>query len=955
MRGFADVTAQTTDGTIRGDIRDQDLALMPGVTVTARCAAGPVPVVALSDAAGRYRLLNLAPGTCTVTAQRPGFTKEARENIVVRAGLNVSLHFVMTVGHMAETVTVRAETPLLETSRAGQAVNASGELLQSLPLAARKHWSDFLKLAPGTVSTDTTGDQATLYFVHGAGSVSGSTTVDGADISSAVNPWTGYVALPDDTIADVQIRTGGLDASAPLGMGAAANVVTKSGTNQYRGSATWAYTSRSWMSTNTPGAGTSQTMTVNQPEAALGGPLQRDRWWFFGAYRRRLGTLGLSRPAGQIADMKAFVPTFEPFDNAIKANIVFAKITGQLGPTHQISGFYNYDATSSGKDTPLNTGSFTKVVIGGHATSTRVTSGWSNWLTSRLGFSWNDKGSMRSLVRGNVQEPSRPVWAQKVLSNGRLMGQTQLATLDNSMSETQSPYTKWTITGDATIYRTGWLGSHEVQVGAFLQPSMHRRDSIEYANGGVALEELVLRSPANPSSGTVPFHRRVYAAPRGVLAEGHFSDNAVYVQDLWRVSSRMTIALGLRADRIGRTDDLFGVELQRSVEVAPRVGVTYLLTGDERNAVRVSFMRLHDSANINQLSASGAGSQGAGAQTVGFVDAYDMDLDGTFELELPTPAASKANPNRVMDPRYHQPYLDEWAAGYRRQLPGQATLDVGFIHRDFRDRTALVEQNGIYDGVRFAGYRNENQQEIFLVTNNRWNWPVYNALEIVAAKRTRRLEILGSYTRVWSHLAGTWQPNDPASFIQPDAFAYGRGLLINDNRSSSLNNAYGTGLESPWSGPEWMEHVANVSGVYHGPWGIVVGSTYSVLSGWSSGPILVRIPAADPQFGPSRVVLSNGTAVSNPLATTFRFLFPTRGEGQFMLPPRHYLNLRLGREFRLRGGTRFEVDLDMFNLPNLAGFQGFLPAAHVYNTANYGKGGNVQPPRTVQLGLRFSF
>ena len=174
-------------------------------------------------------------------------------------------------------------------------------------------------------------------------------------------------------------------------MGAALNVSMKSGTNRYRGSATWAYTPKTWVSDNTPGAATSQTMTVNQPEAALGGPLQRNRWWFYASYRRRLGSLGLSRPADQIADMKALVSGFEPFDNEIDGHIAFAKITGQIRPTQQLSGFYNHDATSTEKDTAFNTGKFTRVVTGGHAISTRLASAWSSGLMSRLGFSWNDK------------------------------------------------------------------------------------------------------------------------------------------------------------------------------------------------------------------------------------------------------------------------------------------------------------------------------------------------------------------------------------------------------------------------------------------------------------------------------------------------------------------------------------------------------------------------------------
>ena len=341
LSGAAEIVAQPTEGSIRGDIRDAQGSFLSEVRVTATSAEGSVPVVAISDAEGTYRLLNLAPGSYTVSAEIRGFTKAARQNVVVQAGLNLTIHFVMALGAVEQTVTVTGETALLETSSAGVSVNVSGELQRSLPLAARKHWSEFLRLVPGTVSIDTTSDQASVFFVHGAGGVSGSTMVDGADISSAVNPWTGYVAFPEDTVADVQIRTSGLDASAPLGMGAAANVVIKSGTNRYHGSATWAYTPKRWVSNNTPDAATSQTMTVNQPEGALGGPLLRDSWWFYGSYRRRLGTLGLSRPADQIQDMKALVPDFESFDNRIDAHILLAKITGQISPTQQLSGFYN--------------------------------------------------------------------------------------------------------------------------------------------------------------------------------------------------------------------------------------------------------------------------------------------------------------------------------------------------------------------------------------------------------------------------------------------------------------------------------------------------------------------------------------------------------------------------------------------------------------------------------------
>jgi hypothetical protein len=95
--------------------------------------------------------------------------------------------------------------------------------------------------------------------------------------------------------------------------------------------------------------------------------------------------------------------------------------------------------------------------------------------------------------------------------------------------------------------------------------------------------------------------------------------------------------------------------------------------------------------------------------------------------------------------------------------------------------------------------------------------------------------------------------------------------------------------------------------------------------------------------------------VSNPLATTIRFAAPTRGDDQFVLPATHYLNVRVGRKFAFSEGRALTVNLDLMNLMNLDGFQGFLSGANQLFSANYGKGGQVQIPRTAQLGIGFTF
>jgi Carboxypeptidase regulatory-like domain/TonB dependent receptor len=948
----AGAAAQTTDGSIRGYVRDEQGGVLPGVSITATSPAAATPYTAVTDQEGYYRLLNLPPGEYTIASELQGFAKVVRTNILVRAGLNLGVDLVMKVGALEETITVQGETPLLETSKGGQSVNVSGEMQKSLPLTARQHWSEFLNLTPGAVSADsTTNPSASTYYVHGAGIVSFSTLIDGADMSSAVNPWQAYISMAGDTVSDVQIKTGGMDASTPLGFGAAVSTVTQSGTNRFKGSASFAYTPKAWISENQPG-GSSQTMSVTQPEGALGGPIAKNRAWFYGSYRRRSGTLGISRAAADVSTLQALVPSFQPFDNEINANILFVKVTADVNAAHRVSSFYSYDATPYNQNTAFAAGHFNRVVLGGHGYAARLDSKWTDWLTSQLAFSWNNKAVTRDLL--NPGAISQPVFRSAILSAGQLVGTGQFGTLGNDDSATQSPYTKWTITNDWTAYRVGWLGSHEVQFGTSLQPHMTRKDTIAYANAGFAEEDLVLRDPNNPAAGAIPFKRIIYDVPSGIGEQGHFADNAVYVQDAWRPTSRLTVNAGVRVDHVTRDDDLFGVRVQSSTEVGPRAGLNYLLTSDAHNTVRFSFARVHDSVTVNHQTANGAGNFSAGDRTVptiGLTTLYDLNRDGTFETTFITPAASKSTPNRIIDPAYHQPYVDEWTGGYRRQMPGQASIDVGYIHRTFRDRTALVEQNGIYDGSVFRGYRNEALNDIFLLTSNIWNRPVYDALEFVATKNTRRFRALGSYTRTWSRLDGTWQPNDPASFIQPTTFSQSLGLASNDNRGASLNNGYNAGTGAP----EWVQHVARISGSYTAPWDIDLAVSYTLQNGRWSGPILTRLTAPDPRFGPTTVTLSNGRVVSNPLATTIRFSGATRDDGQFVLPATHYLNLRLGRGFALSGGRRLTVSLDFLNVVNAAGFQGFLTGANQLFSANYGKGGQVQIPRTEQLNIAFRF
>src|SRR6185295_15104225 len=310
------------------------------------------------------------------------------------------------------------------------------------------------------------------------------------------------------------------------------------------------------------------------------------------------------------------------------------------------------------------------------------------------------------------------------------------------------PADKLTLAADATWYRDSRAGSHEVQTGIYFQPRLHERTTLHYANSGFALEEVVLRDAANPAAGFVPFHRQVYDQVDVPLRWADSHDYAAYLQDAWRPAPRLTVNVGVRVDVIGRKDSAFNVETQSSTEIGPRFGVNYLLARDGRRAIRGSWTRAADV--LAQTT------QAAGSNLSGVRDLYDTDLHRTFETSLFTPGVSAQSTERVLDDARNQPHTNEWIVGYRQQLPGQVSVDASVLRREFRDRTALVEINGIYDGGAFKGYRNESFNDIYKITNNVWNWPVFTFFELQATKQTERFQAIAGYTHQWRHLAGTF-------------------------------------------------------------------------------------------------------------------------------------------------------------------------------------------------------
>jgi hypothetical protein len=578
----------------------------------------------------------------------------------------------------------------------------------------------------------------------------------------------------------------------------------------------------------------------------------------------------------------------------------------------------------------------------------RVSSVWSSRFMTRLAASYNDK--RRDNLRPDIEMPFQPVYQSTFLSAGLPTGNGLLVNRGSVTTAQQlQPNSKLTLSADATVLADA-AGVHELQFGLYAQPRTTIARTVAYLNGGFIQEDSVLRRPDDYTSGVVPFHRVIMDGTDLAAARVQGQDYAVYVQDAWRPMSRLTVSVGVRVDRVIWRDRLFDVVSVRSTEVGPRAGVNYALTDAAHDVVRAHWARVHD--RPTQVSTA------VGAVALGRRDLYDGDLDGTFETVLTTPSIFALTAGRTFDPKLHVPFVDEWGAGYTRQLPGRLFAGVDVVRREYLDRPALVETNGVYQGSRFVGYRDEAFNATYLVTNNRWNRPVYTSAEVSVTKRTARVQAIGSYVRQWRHMGGTWQPNDPASFIQPSAFANDRGLgsasgvLSTPVDANSLSGTHMT-QRSTASG-QWQDHAARAGVTIRAPLSILVSSSYTFQSGVWSGPIVTRLAAADPTYGPASVTLSNGRVVSNPLAITIRFAYPTRGEGQLETPAYHALNMRLGRRFALRG-VKLDAALDLFNVTNHGADLSFQSGANQQYNPLFGLTTFRQLPRSAQVYVRAAF
>ena len=971
--------AQTgTQGSLRGYVKDAQGGALPGVTVTATSPELIRPATAATDGEGYYRLINLPPGTYVVTAELAGFSTFRREGILLRAGATFAVDIELPLGTLQETITVSGDSPMLEVSKPSNVLNIDGEFQRQMPIQARRNWSDFLELTPGVISRgfdDGSGRQ--VYFGHGTEHFAHVIQLEGMIASNYHDAQVTYVGMGTDMMGDVQVKTGGVDASAPMGVGMVINVTTKSGGNRFSGSGAFQYQPFNWNGNNVdncttfvtcrPGSGgTPTTAYVKQFDASFGGPIRKDGVWFFGSIRRAESASGISRTAVEAQRLAQFFPDRPLFNNESDSWQPYLKVSAKASNNHELYGYYQNDRLNLDGNREYNYEPIMVQSTGGPLYGGKMTSIWGDTLTTTLTVSHNRKGgnTADTFADLGLSGPQIVIHELATPTGPRLVGNGRILEGGNLQSYQLQPAAQTMIRFDLTWFKDqAFAGSHEFQTGLFAAPNSKYDQQTNYVNDGFVLEERRMRVPGNPAAGLIPF-RRTYQSPTSLLTRAARDRNiGFYVQDNWRPTDRLTANIGVRFDYVRRYDEVFNITRQESWSVGPRFGFSYLVTRDAKNVLRGSYVRVHE-----QMMGRDAVTIFGANEAAGQRDEYDFDGDGTFESVVPTPARSASIAASEFDPNLHQPYVDEFIVGFRKQFPGQLSVDASWMKRSYQDMYARVDINGRYPSgpnQPFGGFGlvDPNRGIVFQQTNNSWSTLEWQALEITIAKNlSRNIQAMAGINRQWQEFGGTWNPTDPARFVQPNAFASDKLLYMprGNNEENSLPIVTGTTVHT--YGPTWQKYSMRFGGTYRAPFDVVMAASYTILAGPWSGPLVDQLPTGDPRlaaFGPATVVLANGTTQPNPLATRMRFVgdtprgtFPdsiTRGDGQYQAPAIKTLGLKIGKEVKLPGGVGVEVAGNIFNVLNDGNYTQYnYSGANERFNPNYLQLRNQQPARAFQ-------
>jgi hypothetical protein len=288
------VWAQASTGSIAGTVRDASGGVLPGVTIEASSPALIEKVrTVVTDDRGEYRIVELRPGTYTVTFTLPGFVVVRREGLELTTSFTATVNAEMSVGGLEETITVSGESPVVDLSSARQQTTVSRDTLDAIPTT--KRLGQYASIIPGAVNQNTsqqdvggTAGEGGTFAIHGGRVGDQSTNIGGNPVNMLNND---VVSVNSQIVQEVVVETSATSAEAATG-GVQVNVIPREGGNQFSGTFSGSWTGPDLAADNlnddlikrglTSGASIKNFMDVG---GGFGGPIKRDKLWFFVADR----------------------------------------------------------------------------------------------------------------------------------------------------------------------------------------------------------------------------------------------------------------------------------------------------------------------------------------------------------------------------------------------------------------------------------------------------------------------------------------------------------------------------------------------------------------------------------------------------------------------------------------------------------------------------------------------
>ncbi len=919
----AALRAQTT-GSLAGRVTDPSGGVLPGASVEAKSPSLQGVRSTAADTTGVYRLSLLPPGTYSVTFTLSGFTSRTVDGVRVGLDKDTVLDATMALATMKEAVTIIAEAPVVDTTTTTLGQNLDERAIQTLP--SGRNYSSVVQVTPG-VSSDANPDnrqQATIS-VYGSSGAENTFLIDGVNTTNVEYGFQGK-DLNFEFIQEINVKAGGYEAEFGKATGGIINVITKSGGNQFHGDLFGYLDSDSLQRATEPVVSTGGTVTGFRRGdfgLDLGGPVVKDRLWFFGAYDRVTNTTDSALPSGPREGDVVQAKTTR--------NLASAKLTWKVGanqtvlatffqdPRHD-TGVIN-DASHTLNGDPLTYQGRQDFggrdyALGYDATISR------SWILSAQAARHEEENSVGPESAAGDVIQYRDSEADFYQLGG--FGLIQQKTFRRNL---------------ARASLTRFAGAHQLKLGA--EWEQEKAEVVKRMSGGQQVDFF-----PNSTGGPQIYRHFYWTTPDAVLGNAPLSqltanpehrNTAVFLQDRWALTKRLTVNLGLRWDRQEIIDAAGTGQIDLKKDVAPRLGFVFDPTGDHRTKVFGSYGRYYEQIPMDLVIRSFSFERQP--RIINF-DPVATRPSLAAEAAFGTDSAILGGFTEPSDPDIRNQFLHEAIAGFEREIAPDVALGIKGVYRKYGRviEDFLCADDGTYcignpgTGLMTNVFTLDYSQQLAAPKPRR----VYKGLQIDLTKRfSHRWQGLASY--VLSKLDGNYDgeyapftnagadPNISAAYDYYDFFTNGRDLDRITNTGPLSND---------------RRHQFKVSGLYETPFKLSIG----LAAYFRTGTPLTRYGYSDAY-------------------SRYEFFLTERGaEGR--QPSSYEADLHLGYALPLGGAARLNVLLDVFSLLNAQravlldqrySFQeadNFLPAPA---NPNYLQPVLRTPPTSVRLGVRLSF